>query len=60
MSKMDTLSEIFADWIARKIDSNEAMYRIHKLFPRITLREWRKRNPAEKEDEIVFDGCNSY
>jgi len=50
MNKMDELSKIFADWNERKISGDEAMYRIHKLFPRVTLREWRKRHPVNHEE----------
>jgi hypothetical protein len=42
MSKMKELGKIWVLWNARKITGNEAMYRIHKLFPRVTIREWRK------------------
>jgi len=42
-TKAQKVAVIWADWNERKIGSNEAVYKIGKLFPRATLKEWRKR-----------------
>ena len=38
----DELGNIVVEWNLKKIDANEAMYRVSKLFPRIWKRKWRE------------------
>ena len=43
MTKVQKVAVIWADWNERKITGNEAIYKIGKIFPRVTLKEWRRR-----------------
>jgi len=38
----EELGQIYVEWNIRTITSNEAMYRVRKLFPRICMRKWRE------------------
>jgi len=38
----EELGQIYVEWNNRKVNGNEAMYRIRKLFPRICMRKWRE------------------
>jgi len=53
MTKAQKVAVIWADWNERKITGNEAIYKIGKLFPRVTLKEWRKR--TEKTEFSVME-----
>lgn len=46
----EALGNIVVAWNLRRIDPNEAMYRISKVFPRIWKRKWRE-YCEEKEKE---------
>lgn len=43
MTKAQKVAVIWANWNECKITGNEAIYEIKKLFPRATMKEWRKR-----------------
>ena len=43
MTKTQKVAVIWADWNDEKLTANQALYEISKLFPRATMKEWRKR-----------------
>jgi hypothetical protein len=43
VTKLEKIGEVWSDWNERKLTGDQAMARIHVLFPRVTLRVWNKR-----------------
>ena len=52
VTKLEKIGEVWSDWNERKITGDQAMARIHVIFPRVTLRVWNSRmNKSFKEEK---------
>jgi len=53
VTKAEKVAVIWADWNERKITASKAIYEVGKLFPRATMREWRKRMDVIEQSEAL-------
>lgn len=49
VTKLEKLGAIWAEWNAREITGDQAMARIHILFPKVTLKMW---NESIRQKEL--------
>lgn len=41
--QLQKVAEVWADWNEDKISGDHAIHKIAKIFPKVTIREWRRR-----------------